>query len=174
MGDIANVKFGFKDPEYVVRHIGVPTIVLNAVREPGSNVLVVVKKLQEALTELNDGLLKEKNLRIVKVYDETSYIYSAIKLVRENIFVGGSLAILVLIIFLRNFASTVIVSIAIPISTIGTFVITSYSIHYTKLYEGAARVAAVGRGAAMLSTAMPRATSSAPRAPTYVPSSLSI
>ncbi|MFO7557125.1 MAG: efflux RND transporter permease subunit, partial [Desulfobacterales bacterium] len=121
--DIASVEFGFKDPEYAVRHVGVPTIVLNAVREPGSNVLVVMKKLQEALTELNEGLLKEKNLRIVKVYDETSYIYSAINLVRENIFVGGSLAILVLLIFLRNFASTLIVAIAIPISAIGTFLV---------------------------------------------------
>jgi HAE1 family hydrophobic/amphiphilic exporter-1 len=123
VSDIAIVKFGFKDSEYVVRHTGTPTIVLNAVREPGSNVLVVVKKLQEALAELNDGLLKEKNLKITKVYDETSYIYSAIKLVRENIFLGGSLAILVLLIFLRSFASTVIVAIAIPISAIGTFLV---------------------------------------------------
>ncbi|MBW1827474.1 MAG: efflux RND transporter permease subunit, partial [Deltaproteobacteria bacterium] len=84
---------------------------------------MVVKKLQEALTELNDGLLKEKKLKISKVYDETSYIYSAIKLVRENIFVGGSLAILVLLMFLRSFASTVIVAIAIPISAIGTFLV---------------------------------------------------
>jgi HAE1 family hydrophobic/amphiphilic exporter-1 len=123
VGDIADVQFGFKDPEYVVRHVGTQTIVFNAVREPGSNVLVVVKKLQEAITGLNEGLLKERHLKIVKVYDETSYIYNAIKLVRENIFVGGSLAILVLLIFLRNFASTVIVSVAIPISAIGTFLV---------------------------------------------------
>ncbi len=72
---------------------------------------------------MNDGLLKEKNLKIAKVYDETSYIYSAINLVRKNIFVGGSLAILVLLIFLRSFASTVIVAVAIPISAIGTFLV---------------------------------------------------
>jgi HAE1 family hydrophobic/amphiphilic exporter-1 len=123
VSDIAVVEFGFKDPEYVVRHTGTPTIVFNAVREPGSNVLVVVKKLQEAITELNDGLLKEKKLKIAKVYDETGYIYSAINLVRKNIFVGGSLAILVLLLFLRSFASTVIVAIAIPISAIGTFLV---------------------------------------------------
>jgi HAE1 family hydrophobic/amphiphilic exporter-1 len=83
----------------------------------------VVKKLREALDELNEGLLKEKHLKIVLVYDYTRYIYSAINLVRENIFAGGSLAILVLLIFLRNFASTVIVSVAIPISAVGTFLI---------------------------------------------------
>ena len=123
VGDIAKVAFGYKDSEYVVRHRGIPTIVFNAVREPGSNVLEVVKKLREALDELNEGLLKEKHLKIVLVYDYTRYIYSAINLVRENIFAGGSLAILVLLIFLRNFASTVIVSVAIPISAVGTFLI---------------------------------------------------
>ncbi|MBW1752802.1 MAG: efflux RND transporter permease subunit, partial [Deltaproteobacteria bacterium] len=123
VGDIAVVEFGFKDAEFVVRHRGTPTIVFNAVREPGSNVLVVMKKLQNALAELNENLLKEKHLKVVLVYDYTRYIYSAINLVRENIFVGGSLAILVLLIFLRNFASTVIVAVAIPISVIGTFLI---------------------------------------------------
>ncbi len=123
VSDIAAVEFGYKDSEYVVRHKGIPTIVLNAVREPGSNILVVVKRLRVALDELNEGLLKEKHLKVILVYDYTRYIYSAINLVRENIFAGGSLAILVLLIFLRNFASTVIVSVAIPISAVGTFLI---------------------------------------------------
>ena len=123
VSDIAKVEFGHMDSEYVVRHTGVPTIVLNAVREPGSNILEVVKKLREALDELNEGLLKEKHLKVVLVYDYTGYIYSAINLVRQNIFAGGSLAILVLLIFFRNFASTVIVAIAIPISAIGTFLV---------------------------------------------------
>lgn len=123
VGDIAKVKFGYRDAEYAVRHRGTPTVVLNAVREPGSNVLVVVKKVREALKELNEGLLKERHLKVVPVYDYTRYIDSAIALVRENIFIGGILAILVLVIFLRNFASTVIVSVAIPISAIGTFLV---------------------------------------------------
>jgi len=123
VGDIGQVVLDYKDPIVAVRHEGTPTIVMNAVRVPGTNVLVVMEKLRKTLSELNDGILKEKKLRIIQVYDETGYIYSAINLVRENIFIGGSLAILVLIIFLRNFASTIIVSIAIPISVIGTFLV---------------------------------------------------
>ena len=123
VGDIGQVVLDFKDPIVAVRHEGTPTIVMNAVRVPGTNVLVVMEKLRKTLSELNDGILKEKKLRIIQVYDETGYIYSAINLVRKNIFIGGSLAILVLIIFLRNFASTIIVSIAIPISVIGTFLV---------------------------------------------------
>ena len=123
VGDIAGVRLGYEDMDVVVRHEGVPTIVMNAVREPGSNVLIVMERLKEVLKELNDGILKERGLEIVQAYDETGYIYSAINIVRKNIFLGGTLAIIVLLLFLRNFASTVIISVAIPISVIGTFLI---------------------------------------------------
>ena len=123
VGDVAHVSLGYEDFDVIVRHEGIPTIVLNAVRETGSNVLVVMKKIQEALDELNDGILKDRGLRIEQAYDETSYIYGAIRLVRQNIFVGGTLAIIVLVIFLRSFASTLIVALAIPISVVGTFLL---------------------------------------------------
>ena len=121
--DVAQVKLGYAQPDLVVRNVGIPTIVMNAVREPGSNVLEVMKRLQQTVQDLNEGLLKDRNLELVQAYDETSYIYSAIDLVRKNILVGGSLAVMVLLLFLRNFASTIIVSFAIPISVIGTFLV---------------------------------------------------
>ncbi|MBW1644524.1 MAG: efflux RND transporter permease subunit, partial [Deltaproteobacteria bacterium] len=123
VGDVAKVVIDYENPEVAVRHEGVPTIVMNAVREPGSNILVVMNKLKKALKDVNNGILKEKKLGIIQVYDETGYIYSAIDLVRKNIFIGGTLAVIVLLLFLRNFASTIIVSIAIPISVIGTFLV---------------------------------------------------
>jgi HAE1 family hydrophobic/amphiphilic exporter-1 len=121
--DVARVSLGFSEPRYAVRHEGIPTIVLNAVRETGSNVLVVMESLREALDELNNGILKDRKLKIELAYDETHYIYGAISLVRKNIFVGGALAIIVLLIFLRSFASTLIISLAIPISVVGTFLV---------------------------------------------------
>ncbi len=123
VGDVARVSLGHEDIQVVVRHEGVPTIVMNAVRETGSNVIVVMKRLQEALAELNEGILEERGLRIEQAYDETNYIYGAIGLVRQNIFIGGALAITVLLLFLRNASSTLIVSMAIPISVVGTFLI---------------------------------------------------
>ena len=123
MGDVARVELGHEDLDLVVRHIGIPTIVMNAVREPGTNVLVVMERIRNTLEELNQGILKDRYLAIEQVYDETSYIYSAIDLVKQNIYLGGSLAILVLLVFLRNFSSTVIVAVAIPISVVGTFLV---------------------------------------------------
>ena len=123
VGDIGEVSLGYEDIELVVRHEGIPTIVMNAVREPGSNVLVVMEKLRQAIRELNEGILKDRGLKLEQAYDETSYIDSAINLVKKNIFIGGTLAVIVLMVFLRNFASTIIVSVAIPISVIGTFLV---------------------------------------------------
>ena len=123
VGDVAAVRLGYKNPDLVVRHMGIPTLVMNAIREPGSNVLVVMNRIRAVLEQLNDGLLKDRRLKLEQVYDETGYIYSAINLVRKNIFVGGSLAVIVLLLFLRKFVSTIIVGIAIPISVIGTFLV---------------------------------------------------
>lgn len=123
VGDVAKVSLGHEEKQVVVRHEGTTTIVMNAVREPGTNVLVVMNRIREALAELNSGILKDRKLKVEQVYDETSYIYSAIKLVKDNIYIGGSLAVIILILFLRNFASTFIVAVAIPISAIGTFII---------------------------------------------------
>ena len=123
VGDVARVELGYEDMDLVVRQEGVSTIVLNAVREPGSNVLVVMERLRDTLKELNNGILKERGLKLEQAYDETNYIYSAIDLVRNNIYLGGTLAITVLLLFLRNFASTIIIAVAIPMSVIGTFLI---------------------------------------------------
>ena len=103
VGDVASARLGYKDPDLVVRHMGIPTLVMNAIREPGSNVLVVMNKIRAVLEELNDGFLKDRRLKLEQVYDETGYIYSAINLVRKNIFIGGSLAVIVLLLFLRKF-----------------------------------------------------------------------
>ncbi|RPJ17419.1 MAG: efflux RND transporter permease subunit [Desulfobacteraceae bacterium] len=123
VGDVAEVSLGHQERQVVVRHEGTTTIVMNAVREPGTNVLVVMNRIKDALGELNGGILKDRKLKVEQVYDETNYIYSAIRLVKNNIYLGGSLAIIILILFLRNFASTLIVAVAIPISAIGTFII---------------------------------------------------
>ena len=123
VGDVSRVQVGYEKLDVVVRHEGATTIVMNVVREPGSNVLVIMSRLKEVLKDLNGSVLKDRKLAIRQVYDETGYIYSAIDLVRQNIFLGAILAIVVLIVFLRSLASTFIVSLAIPISVIATFLI---------------------------------------------------
>ncbi|MCA8968979.1 MAG: efflux RND transporter permease subunit [Planctomycetes bacterium] len=119
--DVATVKFGYKESKRTVRSLGQPAIAVNASRETGTNIITVMSALQAAVTDVNDDLLRPEGLELVQVYDQTDYIYSAIDLVLQNLWVGGALAILVLLLFLRQIRSTLVVGLAIPISTIGAF-----------------------------------------------------
>lgn len=122
LGDIATVRFEYKVPERYIRHLGENSIVLNAIRDTGTNVIEVMERIRGAVTDLNDGPVAEEGLRFQQVYDETLYINSAISLVTQNIWVGGALAAIVLLLFLRSFGATLVVSLAIPVSVVGSFV----------------------------------------------------
>jgi HAE1 family hydrophobic/amphiphilic exporter-1 len=120
--DVAQTRLGHKKSDAIIHQKGNPAIVMNAIREVGANILVVMEEIKNEVEALNRSLLTSRNLHLDQVYDETEYIYSAIDLVQQNLFIGGSLAILVLLLFLRSGTSTLIVATAIPISIIGTFV----------------------------------------------------
>ncbi|MBW2324678.1 MAG: efflux RND transporter permease subunit [Deltaproteobacteria bacterium] len=124
--DVARVQLAYKRPTYyTTRDRGSGTLVINAVRATGANALTVMAGLKKAFAELNQGILAERKLEIVQTYDETTYIKSAIRLVRNNLFLGGTLALCVLLIFLRSLTSTLIIATAIPISIIGAFFLMS-------------------------------------------------
>ncbi len=126
VGDVARVRLGYKDPEHAVRQNGEPSIAVNVVKESGANTIEVMSSIMQAMKELNEGELKERNLTLFNVYEETGYIINAIDLVQQNIIIGGLLAIAVLLLFLRSASSTLTVAIAIPISIIGTFVMMAF------------------------------------------------
>ena len=122
VGDIAQVNFVSKEPTATIRFNGQPAIAINAIRETGSNVIEVMERVRATLEDLNKNVLPAEKLRLRQVYDETTYIESSIDLVQQNIFVGGSLAALMLLLFLRSGGATLVVSLAIPVSIIGAFV----------------------------------------------------
>ncbi len=122
VGDIATVQFKSKDPTARIRFNGVPAMAINAIRESGANVIEVMNGIRSAVAELNSGALPDAGLEMQQVYDETVYIDSSINLVQQNIVIGGALAALMLLIFLRSGGATLVVSLAIPVSIIGAFV----------------------------------------------------
>jgi len=147
--DVATVGLGYRKPTGVVRQKGITGLAINAQQNPGSNLLEVMgpartkldlngdgeitslelaeakqtfgDSLRIAAEELNQGPLRLKGLYLDQVYDQTDYLNSATELVTDNIFIGGSLAIFVLLIFLRSPRSVLIVGLSIPISVISTF-----------------------------------------------------
>ena len=120
--DIAEVNLAYKRPTAIIRVLGQPSIPFNATREVGANVIETMENIRKVIDELNQTVILGSGLELHQVYDETVYINSSIQLVRQNIWIGGVLAALVMLLFLRSFRATLTVSIAIPVSIIGAFV----------------------------------------------------
>lgn len=122
LGDVAIVQFGFKDPTARLRFRGEESLAFNIVRESGANVIETMEEIRVVLDELATGPVAAQGLELEQVYDETVYIESAISLVVQNIWVGGLLAAGVLLIFLRSPSATLVITLAIPVSIVATFV----------------------------------------------------
>jgi HAE1 family hydrophobic/amphiphilic exporter-1 len=93
--------------------------------EPGANILELTDRVEQVVNWLNSERLKPQKIYLHWANDQRPYIRGAIKLVQKNILIGGTLAIVVLLIFLRSLSSTVVIATAIPISIIGSFIFLS-------------------------------------------------
>ena len=122
VADIGTVNFTHKEPRSNIRFLGDSSLAISAVRQSGANVIETMSGIRNTIQELNDEILPGLGLKIEQVYDETIYIDSAIELVRQNIWIGGSLAVFILILFLRSWRATVIIGLSIPISVVAAFV----------------------------------------------------
>ncbi|HKY33315.1 MAG TPA: efflux RND transporter permease subunit [Candidatus Polarisedimenticolia bacterium] len=124
--DVARAELGFEKPGAKVFAQGRQVMAMNAIRETGANVLDTMEALKARVDRINAQLLEPRGLRLYQAYDETEYIRSAIGLLRENLYQGGLLAVLVLLLFLRSWNSTFIVTLSIPLSVIGAFLVMSW------------------------------------------------
>ena len=122
LADVSTIEFKVQQRTSFRRLNGKPAIILNAIRDQGSNVVATMFRLRAAVNRLNESELNARGLQLQVVYDETKYIASAIDLVQQNIWIGGMLALSILLLFFRNVMPTIIVFAAIPVSVIGTFV----------------------------------------------------
>ena len=122
LGDVATVNYAYPKATAKIRSNGNPAIAINVTRDVGANVMAVMAEVRRAVTTLNEGVLKTNGLNLQQIYDETLYIQSAIDLVVQNIYWGGGLAALILLIFLRSIRGTLVVVMAIPVSVIASFV----------------------------------------------------
>ncbi|MCR9125466.1 MAG: efflux RND transporter permease subunit [Rhodobacteraceae bacterium] len=123
VGDVADVGFAYKEPTSRLRYKGQPGLAFNVVRESGANVINVMEELRVVLDDLRVGPVAAAQLDMQQVYDETIYIDGAIDLVTQNIWIGGVLAAIILMLFLRSPRATLVVSLSIPVSIVATFVV---------------------------------------------------
>jgi HAE1 family hydrophobic/amphiphilic exporter-1 len=122
VADVAAVGFGYEKINAAMLHLGREGIAIGIKPEPNANILELSDRLEKVVNWLNTEKLASEKIVLDWVYDQRRYIRGAISLVRQNILLGGTLAVIVLLIFLRSIRATIIVATAIPISIIGTFI----------------------------------------------------
>jgi HAE1 family hydrophobic/amphiphilic exporter-1 len=122
LGDVAVIRRGYSKRQSTVIHNGKGGIAVGVKPEPGTNILSMTERVQKAVDWLNEEKLAEQDISLEWVYDQRRYINGAIDLIKQNILIGGMLALVVLLVFLRSIRSTLVVATSIPISIIGTFI----------------------------------------------------
>ncbi len=119
--DIATAGIDYERATGVVMQNNRQVIAIGVRKEQGANVIELVERLSAEINRINKEILAPKGLILDWVYDQAPYIINAIELVKKNVFIGGALAILVLLIYLGSASATITTAVAIPISVIGTF-----------------------------------------------------
>ncbi len=122
LADVAQIKRGYSKRDSTVIHNGKGGIAVGVKPEPGTNILAMTERVREVVDWLNAEKLAEQDIKLEWVYDQRRYINGAIDLIKQNILIGGMLAVVVLLVFLRSIRSTLVVATSIPISIIGTFI----------------------------------------------------
>ncbi|MEM7015147.1 MAG: efflux RND transporter permease subunit, partial [Verrucomicrobiota bacterium] len=131
--DVAEVIRTYKEKQDWARARGHEMPFFNYQLERGGNLIETMRAIQAEVADMNapGGVLEEHSkelglngkLELIQTYDSTTYVEDAIKLVQNNLLIGGILATLTLLFFLRSLRTVGVIAIAIPISVIGAVVV---------------------------------------------------
>jgi HAE1 family hydrophobic/amphiphilic exporter-1 len=98
---------------------GHPAIVLAIQRQPGSNTIQIVDSINKVIPKFLVNL--PKSIKLTTIYDRSQSIRGSINDVQITLLIAGVLVVMVIFLFLRTLSATIIPSIALPITVIGTF-----------------------------------------------------
>jgi len=96
-----------------------PAVILNIQRQPGANVIEVVDRIKRLLPQLQSSL--PASIKVSVLTDRTTTIRASVRDVQFELFLAVALVVLVMFLFLRSLSATVIPSVAVPLSLVGTF-----------------------------------------------------
>jgi len=96
-----------------------PAVIVNIQRQPGANIIGVVDEVQKLLPQLRKTLPASVNVEVLT--DRTNTIRASVKDVQFSLVLTIALVVMVIFLFLRSLAATVIPSVAVPLSIVGTF-----------------------------------------------------
>ena len=126
--DVARVTQAAQNTEQGAWYNGTQAIVLNVLRQPGANVIATVNQIEKALPQLESTLPAGMKVEIVS--DSTGVIRSSVSDAAFELGLAIALVVLVIFVFLRNVPATIIPSISVPVSLIGTLAV-MYQLNYS-------------------------------------------
>lgn len=119
VSDVASVLMEAEDARLAAWADTQPAILLNVQRQPGANVIDVVNRIQALLPQLRTAL--PANLDVTVMSDRTQTIRASVRDVQIEMFIAIGLVVLVTFVFLRTLTATLIPSVVVPLSLVGTF-----------------------------------------------------
>ena len=119
LSDVATVVIGPEDVRLAAWAGTQPAVLLNVQRQPGANVIEVVDRIQSLLPQLRQAL--PANLDVVVMSDRTQTIRESVRDVQKEMLIAIALVVLVTFVFLRTMTATLIPSVVVPLSLVGTF-----------------------------------------------------
>jgi multidrug efflux pump len=117
--DVANVVNGVENNNQAAWMNQTPAVILNVQRQPGANTISVVKGIKQLLPQLQANL--PTGIQVTTLTDLTTAIESSVSDVEFELLLTVGLVVLVIFLFLRSLYATIIPSVAVPLSLIGTF-----------------------------------------------------
>jgi multidrug efflux pump len=119
LSDVAHVVDGVENERLAAWQNTTPAVILNIQRQPGANTISVVDSIQKLLPQLESTLPRAIHVQVVT--DRTTSIRASVRDVEFELLLAIALVVMVIFLFLRSLAATIIPSIAVPLSLIGTF-----------------------------------------------------
>ena len=118
LSDVAKVIDGVENTKLAAWKNNTPAVILNIQRQPGANIIQVVDRVKKLLPQLKANLPASMDVSILT--DRTTTIRASVRDVKFSLLLTVALVVMVIFLFLRNVSATIIPSVAVPLSLVGT------------------------------------------------------
>ncbi|MGC2696926.1 MAG: multidrug efflux RND transporter permease subunit [Candidatus Angelobacter sp.] len=119
--DVANIIDGAENAKQAAWMNLSPAVIVNIQRQPGANIISVVDRIKKVLPQLQAAIGNKVKVEILT--DRTQTIRASVKDVQFELMLTVGLVVMVIFLFLRNLSATIIPSVAVPLSIVGTFAV---------------------------------------------------
>ncbi len=119
VGDVASVVDGVENAQQAAWMNATPAVIMNVQRQPGANIINVVDRIEQLLPQLSASL--PPSVKVTVLTDRTVTIRASVHDVELELLLTIALVVMVIFLFLRRLSATIIPSVAVPLSIVGTF-----------------------------------------------------